>query len=189
MTAAVGQDQRAVDWNIVHPVGSPVLAWPGTRDVEPLRTRTRSGAWTLPSGEAVVMVDGHAGGIALTHVDHDPTRREPPPAIEHRAPLCSLCDTETYYEDGWRCDACGVSWDERGGRATWDEPDALACRATSKPFDNDRLAPEHESIRHSVERCHLPADGHLDHLGSTPWHKWSDGHESARTDETGKEIR
>ncbi len=56
-------------WNAVHPVGTPVNAYPQTRQDEPLLTRTRSEAWALGHGEPVVMVEGYAGGIALTHVD------------------------------------------------------------------------------------------------------------------------
>lgn len=56
-------------WNKLYPVGSPVAAYPGTRDDAPLITRTRSRAWTLGHDTPVVMVDGCAGGIALDHVD------------------------------------------------------------------------------------------------------------------------
>jgi hypothetical protein len=59
---------EAVAWNAAHPVGTPVLAWPGTRDDEPLVTRTRTPAWTLGHGAAVVSVEGRSGGIALTHI-------------------------------------------------------------------------------------------------------------------------
>ncbi|MFD9950560.1 hypothetical protein ACFWYW_57470 [Nonomuraea sp. NPDC059023] len=58
----------ATAWNAVHPVGTPVLAWPGTRDDEPLVTRTRTPAWTLGHGAAVVSVEGRSGGINLTHI-------------------------------------------------------------------------------------------------------------------------
>jgi hypothetical protein len=56
-------------WNARYPVGTPVAAYPGARWDEPLRTRTRTPAWTLGHGAAVVSVDDYAGGIALTHVD------------------------------------------------------------------------------------------------------------------------
>ncbi|MEE2040082.1 hypothetical protein Q8791_22965 [Nocardiopsis sp. CT-R113] len=56
------------EWNAAHPVGTPVLAWPGALTDEPLRTRTRSRAWVLDSGYPVAMVDGYAGGILLTHL-------------------------------------------------------------------------------------------------------------------------
>ncbi|MEU5979421.1 hypothetical protein [Streptomyces sp. NPDC047315] len=60
---------RAEDWNERYPVGICVRAYPGTRDDVPLKTRTRSRAWTLGHGAAVVMVEGHSAGISLTHVD------------------------------------------------------------------------------------------------------------------------
>ncbi|MCX5112173.1 hypothetical protein OOK13_40440 [Streptomyces sp. NBC_00378] len=59
----------ADEWNERYPVGTPVLAYPGTRDDEPLDTVTRTPAWTLGHGAAVVSVEGEAGGIHLTHVD------------------------------------------------------------------------------------------------------------------------
>lgn len=59
----------AEDWNQNHPVGTPVRAYPGTRTAEPTLTRTRSRAWTLGHGAAVVAVAGQAGGILLSHVD------------------------------------------------------------------------------------------------------------------------
>ncbi|MFB6813064.1 hypothetical protein ACFCV8_00755 [Streptomyces sp. NPDC056347] len=63
------QPMTADEWNARHPVGTPVLAYPGTRDAEPLDTVTRTPAWTLGHGAAVVSVEGEAGGICLTHVD------------------------------------------------------------------------------------------------------------------------
>lgn len=59
----------AEQWNTRYPVGTPVVAYPGTRDDEPLTTRTRNPAWTLGHGAAVVSVEGYTGGIALTHID------------------------------------------------------------------------------------------------------------------------
>ncbi|MEU9793801.1 hypothetical protein AB0E27_24765 [Streptomyces sparsogenes] len=59
----------ATEWNALYPTGTPVTAYPLTRNDAPLTTRTRSVAWTLGHGEPVVMVEGYAGGIALSHVD------------------------------------------------------------------------------------------------------------------------
>jgi hypothetical protein len=61
-------------WNEAHPVGTRVAAYPGCRpedapDCERLDTVTRSQAWVLGGHTPVVMVDGHSGGIALTHID------------------------------------------------------------------------------------------------------------------------
>ncbi|MFE4334052.1 hypothetical protein ACFRQM_32960 [Streptomyces sp. NPDC056831] len=70
---ALGRDlsssMTADEWNRRYPVGTPVLAYPGTRDNEPLDTVTRTPAWTLGHGAAVVSVEGAGGGICLTHVD------------------------------------------------------------------------------------------------------------------------
>ncbi|MFI6443794.1 hypothetical protein [Kitasatospora sp. NPDC050543] len=68
-------DLTAEQWNDRYPPGTPVIAYPGVRpefglaEYPRLETRTRSRAWNLGHGEPVVAVDGHAGGIALTHVD------------------------------------------------------------------------------------------------------------------------
>lgn len=56
-------------WNTTHSIGTSVLAWPGARWDEPLRTRTRTPAWRLGHGHSYVSVDGRAGGIRLTHVE------------------------------------------------------------------------------------------------------------------------
>ncbi|MGW3164781.1 hypothetical protein ACWC9Q_18295 [Streptomyces sp. NPDC001142] len=63
------QPMTADEWNARYPVGTPVLAYPDTRDDEPLDTVTRTPAWTLGHGAAVVSVEGESGGICLTHVD------------------------------------------------------------------------------------------------------------------------
>jgi hypothetical protein len=64
----------AVEWNERFPVGTPVKAYPRTRQDEPLMTRTRSEAWELGHGEAVVSVEGYRGGIILAHVKPLPRR-------------------------------------------------------------------------------------------------------------------
>jgi hypothetical protein len=66
---------NAEQFNARYSVGTPVVAYPGARPekyptvARRLDTRTRSVAWELGHGEPVVMVEGYAGGIALTHVD------------------------------------------------------------------------------------------------------------------------
>lgn len=59
----------AEEWNTRYPVGTQVLAFPGTREGRVLLTRTRSEAWAVASGTPVVSVEGYAGGIALTHIE------------------------------------------------------------------------------------------------------------------------
>jgi hypothetical protein len=57
-------------WNRVVSVGSRVVAHPGARGGDAsFGTVTRSPAWNLGHGLPVVKVEGHAAGIALTHVD------------------------------------------------------------------------------------------------------------------------
>lgn len=75
----------AAEFNDRHPIGTPVIAYPGCRpepagrkpctDCPRLETRTRSIAWNLGHGEPVVKVDGYAGGISLEHIDVQETAR------------------------------------------------------------------------------------------------------------------
>ncbi len=67
----------AQEWNTIVPVGAHVMAYPGVRPEDPLaadlcrrvKSVTRTPAWELGHGEAVVSVVGYAGGIGLAHVD------------------------------------------------------------------------------------------------------------------------
>ena len=59
----------AAAWNERHPVGTPVLFWPMMRAEAGRPSRTRTPAWVIGGHSAVVMVEGYAGGISLTHVD------------------------------------------------------------------------------------------------------------------------
>lgn len=64
-----GKNTRHIaQFNSVCPVGTPVLYWPGDRRDEGRKSATRSEAWLLGGHTPVVMVEGYAGGIALTHV-------------------------------------------------------------------------------------------------------------------------
>jgi hypothetical protein len=65
---------NAETFNSLHPVGTPVLAYPDCRPVddpgcEVLITRTRSVAQQAASGDDVVWVNGRGAYIILTHVD------------------------------------------------------------------------------------------------------------------------
>lgn len=64
-------EKDARRFNDHYEVGTPVRYWPGLKEGEGRRSRTRSEAWALPSGAAVVMVENHSGAIALTHVEID----------------------------------------------------------------------------------------------------------------------
>lgn len=56
-------------FNALCPVGTPVLAYPETRDQRPFRTRTTSRAWDVQHGLPVVHVDGITDAVLLTHID------------------------------------------------------------------------------------------------------------------------
>lgn len=50
------------------PIGTPVTYWPGFREGPGIKSITRSNVWHM-SGTPVVLVQGRAGGIALTHIE------------------------------------------------------------------------------------------------------------------------
>lgn len=72
--------ERAVDeaaaFNKRHRAGTPVLFWPGIRPAVPQESITRGDAWALPSGDAVVRVQGRPGGMALSHIEVIPQHSE-----------------------------------------------------------------------------------------------------------------
>lgn len=60
------------EFNAIHPVGTKVQ-YRSLRDeathYDIKETVIRSEAWTLPSGDAVVMIEGKAGGVSLDHLE------------------------------------------------------------------------------------------------------------------------
>ena len=63
-----------LSFNAAHPVGTPVVAYPGCRpELDPaarrIETRTRTAAWLANGQTPVVMVEDYGSWIALTHVD------------------------------------------------------------------------------------------------------------------------
>ena len=162
--------RRATEFNTANPPGSPVLAWPGTKDQEPLRTRTRHGAWVLPAGDAVVSVVGHPGGIALTHIEPDPTRQPAVPDIDFQPPSCPICDLDLEYDgDRFNCTRCGALWGKNGTSGEWSEPNELRCPATRTWLNED--LPD--------EQCIL-ADSHdADHHRLADGTDWTDAHHLA----------
>lgn len=185
-TAQEAAWHTASEFNQRYPSGTPVLAWPGTRDEEPLRTRTRDSAWALPSGAAVVSVVGHAGGIALTHIEHDPTRQPAVPDIEFECPPCPICgvglDTDG---DSFTCYPCGASWDTNGTGGRWDDPSALRCLASVNPYPRiDREVVEY-CARARNHDLRDRGDSHRSTDGLTGW---SDTFTGALTDGSGEAL-
>lgn len=99
--------------------------------------------------------------------------RPAPPELEHRYPLCPLCGEECDHDgDSFCCNPCGAYWPSDTGRGEWNEPETKVCTSTCKPFDRPNLSAEHESIRHNVAHCILPADHDGDHR-SDELTRWS----------------
>jgi len=60
----------ADDWNARHaPIGTPVRYWPGPKQGPGKMSTTRGPAAMLGGAVAVVWVNGHAGCLALDHVE------------------------------------------------------------------------------------------------------------------------
>lgn len=72
MSASARRNGKNIDlveqFNALVPIGTPVLYWPGERSGEGRKSITRSAAWLLGNHTPVVMIEGYAGGIALSHV-------------------------------------------------------------------------------------------------------------------------
>ncbi|MGA4875933.1 hypothetical protein [Streptomyces lydicamycinicus] len=68
------EENSAARFNRQHPIGTPVVAYPGFRPeddptAERIETTTRSRATLLGGHTDVVWVHGHDACIALTHID------------------------------------------------------------------------------------------------------------------------
>lgn len=62
----------AESWNVAHPIGTRVRYWsvyPPHGSAPPIDTMTRSAAWALGDGSAVVLIAGRSGGVWLSHVE------------------------------------------------------------------------------------------------------------------------
>lgn len=55
----------AKEWNGKYPVGTPVFYHPIIGEPSGRKSKTRSEAWTLGHGAAIVKIEGQAGGVLL----------------------------------------------------------------------------------------------------------------------------
>lgn len=61
--------EEVAEFNKETPVGSPCLFWTGEREGNGQLSRTRSIARVLGKHTAAVLVDGHVGAVALSHIE------------------------------------------------------------------------------------------------------------------------
>lgn len=180
--------RAAADWTREHPPGTPVLAWPGIREGEPLRTRTRISAWVIGVDDVVVQVHGHPGGIAITHIDHDPTRQPAVPNVEFEMPPCPICDTALDSDgDSLVCYRCHASWASNGTTGSWHDPAALLCQASARPYASiktDEVARCILHLGHDVE-----GEDYSDTHQSGDFTNWTDRDPRAITDAEGEPLR
>ena len=57
------------EWNADYPEGTLVKFFPVTGQPEFEVSRTRSVAWLLGHGDAVVLIEGRSGGVALSNIE------------------------------------------------------------------------------------------------------------------------
>ncbi|MBM9401600.1 hypothetical protein JUN65_08370 [Gluconacetobacter azotocaptans] len=55
-------------FNAKYPVGTPVRYFQTSGEPSYRDSKTRTTAWTLGHGAAVVSIEGQAGGVAITHI-------------------------------------------------------------------------------------------------------------------------
>lgn len=90
----------AAEWNERHRIGTrvrftPVRGQPKTED-----SRTRSEAWDLGGGDAVVSIEGRTGGVALHHLEVLPEEPEQPRTIAQlQRAVFDLAHAKGWYED------------------------------------------------------------------------------------------
>lgn len=63
-----GVYMTAKEWNKKNPIGTKVKYWPVADSPEYKDSETRSEAWSLGDGHAVVLIKGQAGGVSLNHL-------------------------------------------------------------------------------------------------------------------------
>ncbi|WP_405944692.1 hypothetical protein [Streptomyces sp. NBC_00932] len=59
----------SAEWNALHPIGTPVKAYPGVHGENGFTTWTTSTAWTVHGHTPVALVENYSGYIKLTHLD------------------------------------------------------------------------------------------------------------------------
>lgn len=64
--------KTAAEWNARYPVGTHVAYYPVAERPDFQLTSTRSEAWELGNGEAVVSVTGKPGGVSIRHLEATP---------------------------------------------------------------------------------------------------------------------
>lgn len=69
-------EKQVRDWNAKYSMGTPVTR--EDDDGKLHKTKTRSGAWVLPSGAPVVLVEGIAGGYLLDRIKPDMESKSTP---------------------------------------------------------------------------------------------------------------
>ena len=68
----MNNEHTAESWNAAYPIGTAVRYWPiypPIDSVPHVDTTTRSDAWALGDGSAVVLVEGRFGYVHLSHVE------------------------------------------------------------------------------------------------------------------------
>lgn len=70
------QPGLVAEWNARHTIGTAVLFFPVRGEFNFEASATRSLAWLMQSGFAMVMIEGRAGGVCLDHIQLAPAERK-----------------------------------------------------------------------------------------------------------------
>lgn len=103
---------RVDAWNLAHPIGTWVIAYPGARGHRSLITQTRTAAFLTSSGKPAVCLKGYASYIVLTHVDAI-TATKAGELLEQRHQLLDLDADSTCPFEG----ACRYPYLKPGGQS------------------------------------------------------------------------
>ena len=101
-------------FNETYPVGTRVRYWPLANDPKCFDTETRTPAWTLGHGDAVVSLVGFSGGVALDHLAHLAPVRKWLLANDNTPDECPGCGHTgdgpwPWWDGNEKCPKCGVA--------------------------------------------------------------------------------
>jgi hypothetical protein len=135
-------------WNKAHPVGTPVVYWPGFREVDGVWSNTRTPASVLGGHTAVVWVEGRGDCIALTHVQPRPIGRQ-----DDLPPIPDVVTGAGIHGQG-KCDTCSgyTSLGFRPNAPQGEVRGYLLCKCQPWDFRTDYQRGRAEGERAATER-------------------------------------
>lgn len=100
----------ANDFNVLYPVGTTVKYHPIIGGAEFIETKTRSEAWHLGHGEAVVKIEGRAGGVSLRALELPPVKISQRYDCPDNTCGGVLHKSKRGYSEYYQCPTCHTEW-------------------------------------------------------------------------------